>query len=563
MAASQAFAADTLTPAVVDLTLVAGESTDVNKELHLDGLPAEADIIVAIDTTSSMSAALDDAKADAVQICEDVQDAIPGARFAAVEFQDYPFSPYGAATDDPYELQTTYTADCLVFGAAVGAMLLGDGGDLPESNNRVHFEAYSDPALTGARNPDATRFLVVLADDRPHGVAAFMSCAATPGFSDPGRNGINELGAGDDIETQEALDGLVADMTTLLYISYIGGSAPLACHVDMAEYAGGVAVADEDADDIGAFIIANAALVEYTVDLEVSAGCEIGFAFNPTPPYGPFTGEQTINFVETITAPTTAGTYSCTITAVMTPGGPTTAIESVTVEVVPDVPATLELTPETATNTVDEEHCVTAHVEDQFGNPTPGITVQFSVDPTTFRTPSSGSAVTDASGDATFCYTSALPGTDEITAFADTNGNGIHDPGEPSDTAEKIWEIPVSDADCRLTLGGWIITAAGDRATFGGNANGAGPSGQQEYQDHGPAVDMNVHSIDILSVTCSDDGTMASIFGTATIDGAGTFDFRIDVTDPSGPGADTYRIRLSNGYDSGSQQLGGGNIVIH
>src|SRR4029077_20969036 len=112
--------------------------------------------------------------------------------------------------------------------------------------------------------------------------------------------------------------------------------------------------------------------------------------------------------------------------------------------------------------------------------------------------------------------------------------------------------------------GGRITTTDGDKATFGGNAKGAGPSGQEEYQDHGPAVVMNVHSIDVQSVVCSADGLSASIFGTATIDGSGSVDFRIDVTDQGEPGSsDTYEIRLSNGYDSGLQTLVGGNIQIH
>jgi hypothetical protein len=73
---------------------------------------------------------------------------------------------------------------------------------------------------------------------------------------------------------------------------------------------------------------------------------------------------------------------------------------------------------------------------------------------------------------------------------------------------------------------------------------------------------MNVHSINVMSVTCSTDGTIASIFGEATIDGAGSFDYRIDLKDPSGPGPDTYRIRLGNGYDSGEQAIRG-NVQIH
>jgi hypothetical protein len=43
---------------------------------------------------------------------------------------------------------------------------------------------------------------------------------------------------------------------------------------------------------------------------------------------------------------------------------------------------------------------------------------------------------------------------------------------------------------------------------------------------------MNVHSLNVQAVTRSADGTSTSIFGQATIDGAGTYDYRIDLKDP-------------------------------
>ena len=224
-------------------------------------------------------------------------------------------------------------------------MFLGDGNDGPESNNRVHYEAYSDPALLGTRDPQATRFLVVLADNVPHSVAAFGACPSTAPLSDPGRNGVNESGAGDDLETPAVIAGLNADDTTLLYISYIGGTGTHPCHEALAAATGGDAVSDEQAEDIGHFIIDQAELVPYTVNLRSSPSMPIGFSFSPAPPYGPFTGEQTITFVETITAPTLVGIYTCTIRAVMTPGGPTTAVEQVTITVTPGPPATLRAHP--------------------------------------------------------------------------------------------------------------------------------------------------------------------------------------------------------------------------
>jgi hypothetical protein len=569
VAAIPVSAVDTLTPSPVAVTLAAGDSTTVNKTLSLDGLPARADIIVAIDTTFSMNTPIAQATADANNICSQVKLAIPGARFAVVDFEDYPTMPDGTAIDTPYTLKTPgFVSDCTVFSAAIATMVADGGGDPPEAYNRVFFEAYSDAAYTapvalGGRDPLASQFLVVLGDAAPHSATGFGSCPNEPP-DDFGRDGV--AGGGDDLTTADTINGLINNNITLLMIRYTTGgvSVFLPCYFDMATATGGTAVDDSGAGTIGAFIIANAKLVPYTADLVVSAGCPIGFSFNPAFPTAPLTGPAVIPFVETITAPTAVGVYTCTITAVTTPGGPTNAIETVTVTVVPAEPATLDLQPSTATNIVDAQHCVTATVEDAFGNVTPGITVDFSVAPTTSRTPSSGTAVTDASGQAQFCYTSALPGSDVISAFADTNGNSVQDGTEPGDTAAKTWILPGSTAGCKVTYGGRITAANGDKATFGGNAKGTGPSGQEEYQDHGPAMDINVHSIDVLAVLCSDDGTSASIFGTATVDGVGSVDYRIDVTDLGEPGSsDTYRIRLSDGYDSGVQTLTGGNVQIH
>jgi Calx-beta domain-containing protein len=244
---------------------------------------------------------------------------------------------------------------------------------------------------------------------------------------------------------------------------------------------------------------------------------------------------------------------------------------STTVTVKPGPPAKVTVDPPAATNPVDTEHCVTATVTDRFDNPTPDITVVFSV---TGSNTASGSRTTGPDGQTTvaFCYTGVLIGiTDVISAFADFNPeNGTHDPGEPVGVATKIWEIPLSTPLCEVivTQGGWLIAQNGDRGTFGGNAQVSStgePNGQEQYQDHGPAQSMNVNSTEILAVTCSDDLRQASIFGLATIDGSGQFAFRIDVRDLGEPGVgqDTYRMRIL-GYDSGEPgTLLGGNVQIH
>jgi hypothetical protein len=229
-------------------------------------------------------------------------------------------------------------------------------------------------------------------------------------------------------------------------------------------------------------------------------------------------------------------------------------------------PATLTLDPKTAMNPVDTQHCVTATVRDIGGNPTPGITVRFSV---TGSVTTSGSATTDANGEAEFCYNGPpLPGSDVITAYADTNNNNIQDPGEPSDVATKEWVLPVSTPLCevKITNGGWITAANGDKSSFGGEAMADGEgnaSGNEEYQDHGPTDPMNLHG-NVLVVVC-DSTTSATIFGQATVDGAGSFFYRLRVEDNAEPGkgADKYWILVANGYDSASQILKGGNVQIH
>src|SRR5918997_1450261 len=95
----------------------------------------------------------------------------------------------------------------------------------------------------------------------------------------------------------------------------------------------------------------------------------------------------------------------------------------------PGAPATVTLEPPASENTVGTQHCVTAHVEDEFGNPTPGETVVFTV---TGPNETGGSVRTDQNGNAVFCYTGEQSGLDTIRAFVDTNGNNQQDAGEPT-----------------------------------------------------------------------------------------------------------------------------------
>ena len=261
------------------------------------------------------------------------------------------------------------------------------------------------------------------------------------------------------------------------------------------------------------------------------------------------------------------------VDAVMS-GLPSTSLIDISLGTLPasgGEPFALDLSPAVASNQVGTQHCVTATVTDGSGQPVAGVSVVFDVTGASTRHAAVG---TSSSGEAVFCYTGpVLPGTDVIHAFADTNGDaaqGAPPPAgdEPADVASKTWIPPVSTPGCeiKITQGGRITALNGDPATFGGNADvDVTASGQQQYQDHGPAADVDFHSIDVDSVVCSPDGKEAEIFGDGTVNGSGSFPYRIrvrDVADP-GTGVDRYGIVLGNGYASGDRTLEGGNVKIH
>ncbi len=103
-------------------------------------------------------------------------------------------------------------------------------------------------------------------------------------------------------------------------------------------------------------------------------------------------------------------------------------------------PDTIALDPPTSTNTVGEDHLVTATVEDEFGNPIVGEAVHFAVTGAGTPDPASGDVDTDAAGEADFTFTNEAPGTNTITACVDADAGLDCDAGELSTTATKTWE---------------------------------------------------------------------------------------------------------------------------
>lgn len=107
----------------------------------------------------------------------------------------------------------------------------------------------------------------------------------------------------------------------------------------------------------------------------------------------------------------------------------------------------ITLSPSTASNPVNTDHTVTATVQDDDGNPVQGRDVNFDITdgPNSGMT---GSDVTDASGKASFTWSSSVVGNDIVVATSeDSQNNPIE-----SNEAEKSWTP--ADTQCDVpTLG--------------------------------------------------------------------------------------------------------------
>jgi hypothetical protein len=239
-----------------------------------------------------------------------------------------------------------------------------------------------------------------------------------------------------------------------------------------------------------------------------------------------------------------------TINASITIDGSTQKATASKTWAVPTGPASLELTPASATNPVGKEHCVTALVTDGSGNPVSGIIVHFSV---TGANSASLSATTGSDGKATSCYTGAVAGDDTIEAFADSDGSGTKDPGEPSDTASKKWE-PAANAGCEVEGEGSL--SANRKASFDFEAKLAStglPKGKVVFRDR--AAGLRFVSTEILSLIIS--GTSATIQGNGIVNGA-SVGFTLEVADLGRTRLDSFKIEFTDGYTAAGTIRGDG-----
>ena len=147
-----------------------------------------------------------------------------------------------------------------------------------------------------------------------------------------------------------------------------------------------------------------------------------------------------------------------------------------------------------------------------------------------------------------------------VPTVADGGGNRAWSNGQAAQCLNvSCTPFPPSEL-CRVKGKGTITAANGDEATFDVQVHTTGhgrPRGQTTYRDRGPTDRRTARSARVDAVTCTAD--TASVFGTARVTGSREpVRFRVDLEESP----DTFRIRLDDGYDSGTAPVSGGNIRI-
>lgn len=158
----------------------------------------------------------------------------------------------------------------------------------------------------------------------------------------------------------------------------------------------------------------------------------------------------------------------------------------------------ITLTPPNATNEVGQTHTVTATLIDLLGNPQPGVTVNFSIISGP-NSPSNGSAMTNASGQATFTYTgTGGVGMDNITACFNQAGTVVC-----SQVATKEWTALPELIEGRMTGGGSVFNAS-MRVTHGFELNCNASKVPNNLQvNWGKGNKFHLESL--TTASCSDD----------------------------------------------------------
>ncbi len=188
------------------------------------------DIVIALDTTGSMTPSIENARRDARKIVGETRQRLPNARFTVVQFRD--------AGDRPeFEVLVRSTASAEEVEAATRKMEADGGDDAPEAYNLVFQKAAEAPAEMGFRE-GARKIMFVIGDAEPHGAGT----AGLAGCKDDSRDPHQ-------LDTAKVLAAMrAAEVTLNLVLQRSSASTTLKCYQSLAAAAYGNGEASESGE---------------------------------------------------------------------------------------------------------------------------------------------------------------------------------------------------------------------------------------------------------------------------------------------------------------------------
>ncbi|MFI0797788.1 von Willebrand factor type A domain-containing protein [Amycolatopsis lurida] len=156
-------------PATLDLTLNAGQSTTVTKNVTTSAVPPNPDLVLLADTTGSMGGPIGNVRTNAGAITADVLAAQPTAQFGVAEYKDF--------TDSvPFKVNQGITGDTTAVQTGINQWAASGGGDTPEANLNALYQLATGAV---AFRPDGTRIIAWFGDAPSHDPSGGHTLAQT------------------------------------------------------------------------------------------------------------------------------------------------------------------------------------------------------------------------------------------------------------------------------------------------------------------------------------------------------------------------------------------------
>ncbi len=156
--AGSAFANPGVSPASVNQNANPSSSFNIDKVVNTPEIPPKPDIVLLVDVTGSMSAAIANVRSNLLNVISTVKASQPAAEFAVASFGDI-------NDPNPFQVRQDLTADAALLQTAVDSLAAGGGGDFPEDWINALFKLSTGSV---SFRPDSSRVIVLVSDAPSH-----------------------------------------------------------------------------------------------------------------------------------------------------------------------------------------------------------------------------------------------------------------------------------------------------------------------------------------------------------------------------------------------------------